>query len=134
MVLKEQCIIKFNQANKNGRVYSSDCFNLEDPIIQEKLQTGTFFGELGLPQENRSEVDLTKASHKVISLYKKEDGLYADIEILDTPSGRILEETVKNSLGAFRTRGAGTLISRDDGNCDVTDYTLYTIDYTDNPA
>lgn len=134
MVLKEQCIVKFNQANKNGRVYSSACFNLEDPIIQEKLQTGTYFGELGLPQEERQEVDLTKISHKITNLYKKDDGLYADIEILDTPNGRILEETVKNSHGGFRTRGAGNLISRDDGCCDITDYTLYTIDYTDNPA
>ena len=133
MVLKEQCIVKFNQANKNGRVYSSDCFNLEDPIIQEKLQTGTFFGELGIP-EDRGEIDLSKVSHRVTNLYKKDDGLYADIEILDTPNGRTLEKVVKNNLGAFRTRGTGNLILRDDGSCGVVNYTLYTIDYTDDPA
>ena len=38
MVLKEQCVVKFNNPNKNGRIYSSDCFNLDDPIIQERLK------------------------------------------------------------------------------------------------
>ena len=134
MILKEQCIVKFNQANKNGRVYSSDCFNLEDPIIQEKLKTGTFFGELGIP-EDREEVDFLEISHRVTNLYKRDDGLYADIETLDTPNGEILEEIIKNgSQGGFRTRGHGTLIHRDDGNYDVVDYVFITIDYTDNPA
>ena len=133
MVLKEQCVVKFDQPNKNGRRYSSDCFNLEDPIIQEKLQTGTFFGELGIPAD-REEIDLTKVSHRIVNLYKKDDGLYADIEILDTPNGRILEKTIKNSSGAFRTRGIGNIDPRDDGYCDITNYVLYTIDYTDNPA
>lgn len=134
MLLKEQCIIKFDQPNKNGRVYSSDCFNLDDPIIQEKLKTNSFFGELGFPEGLREEVDLTKVSHRVVNLYKKDDGLYADIEILDTPNGRILEKIVKNSSGAFRTRGTGNIDPRDDGYVDITDYTLHTIDYTDDPA
>lgn len=133
MVLKEQCIVKFNQANKNGRVYSSDCFNLEDPIIQEKLQTGTFFGELGISAD-REEIDLTKISHRVTNLYKKDDGLYADIETLDTPNGKILEQTIKNSHGGFRTRGHGNLDPRDDSYYNVTDYVLSSIDYTDDPA
>ncbi len=134
MLLKEQCIIKFDQPNKNGRVYSSDCFNLDDPIIKEKLKNNSFFGELGFPQGDRSEVDLTKVSHRVVSLYKKDDGLYADIETLDTPNGRILEKTVKNSSGGFRTRGVGNIEPRDDGYCNITDYILYTVDFTDDPA
>lgn len=134
MILNEVCVVKFNEMNKNGRVYSSKCFNLDDPIIQEKLKTNSFFGEMGFPQDGRLEVDLTKVSHRITNLYKKDDGLYADIEILDTPNGKILEKALKNSLVGFRTRGTGNLISRDDGNYDVTDYILYAIDYTDKPA
>ena len=134
MILKEQCIIKFNNPNKNGRIYSSDCFNLADPIIQERLKTGTLFGELGFP-ENRLETDLTKVSHRVVNLYKKEDGLYADIEILETPNGKLLEDIInKGNQVSFRTRGSGDLIYREDGLSEVKDYTLESIDYTSNPA
>ena len=135
MVLKEQCITKFNQPNKNGRVYSSDDFDLNDPIIQEKLKNNSFFGELGFPVDRNDDIDLEKISHRVINLYKKDDGLYADIEILDTPNGRILEQLVNTGIRVgFRTRGSGTLNSKDDGTLDVSDFTLYTIDCTYNPA
>lgn len=136
MILKEQCIVKFNKPNKNGRIYSSHCFNLDDPIIQERLKTGTLFGELGFPEYDRVETtDLTKVSHRVVNLYKKEDGLYADIEILETPNGKVLEDIInKGNQVSFRTRGSGDLILREDGLSEVEDYTLESIDYTSNPA
>lgn len=134
MILKEQCVVKFNKPNKNGRIYSEDCFNLDDPIIQERLKTGTFFGELGFP-EDRLQTDLTKVSHRVINLYKKEDGLYADIEILETPNGKLLEDIInKGNQVSFRTRGSGDLIPREDESSEVKDYILESIDYTSNPA
>lgn len=134
MILKEQCIVKFNKPNKNGRVYSSDCFNLDDPIIQERLKAGAFFGEFGLSKD-KLEIDLTKVSHRVINLYKKEDGLYADIETLETPCGKLLEDIInRGNQVNFRTRGSGDLILREDGIFEVKDYTLASIDYTSDPA
>lgn len=135
MLLKEQCVVKFNKPNKNGRIYSSDCFNLEDPVIQVRLKTATFFGEFGFPEDYRLEIDFTKISHSIINLYKKEDGLYADIEILETPCGKLLEDIInKGNQVSFRTRGSGELIPREDGTFEVKDYTLISIDYTSNPA
>ena len=134
MILKEQCIVKFNNPNRNGRIYSSDCFDIDDPIIQERLKAGAFFGEFGLSKD-KLEIDLTKVSHRVINLYKKEDGLYADIEILETPCGKLLEDIInKGNPVSFRTRGSGDLIPREDGTFEVKDYTLVSIDYTSNPA
>ena len=134
MILKEQCIVKFNNPNRNGRIYSSDCFNLDDPIIQERLKAGAFFGEFGLSKD-KLEIDLTKVSHRVINLYKKEDGLYADIETLETPCGKLLEDIInKGNQVNFRTRGSGDLIRREDGIFEGKDYTLASIDYTSDPA
>lgn len=134
MILKEQCIVKFNNPNRNGIIYSSDCFNLDDPIIQERLKAGAFFGEFGLSKD-KLEIDLTKVSHRVINLYKKEDGLYADIETLETPCGKLLEDIInKGNQVNFRTRGSGDLIPREDGIFEVKDYTLASIDYTSDPA
>lgn len=134
MILKEQCVVEFNKPNKNGRIYSSDCFNLDDPIIQERLKTRTLFGELDSP-EDRLETDLTKVSHSIVNLYKKEDGLYADIETLETPNGKLLEDIInKGNQVNFRTRGSGYLIYREDGLSEVKNYILEGIDYTSNPA
>ena len=134
MILKEQCIVKFNNPNRNGIIYSSDCFNLDDPIIQERLKAGAFFGEFGLSKD-KLEIDLTKVSHRVVNLYKKEDGLYADIETLETPCGKLLEDIInKGNQVNFRTRGSGDLIPREDGLMEVKDYTLESINYTFNQA
>ena len=134
MILKEQCIVKFNNPNRNGIIYSSDYFNLDDPIIQERLKAGAFFGEFGLSKD-KLEIDLTKVSHRVINLYKKEDGLYADIETLETPCGKLLEDIInRGNQVNFRTRGSGDLIPREDGIFEVKDYTLASIDYTSDPA
>ena len=134
MILKEQCIIKFNNPNRNGIIYSSDCFNLDDPIIQERLKAGAFFGEFGLSKD-KLEIDLTKVSHRVINLYKKEDGLYADIETLETPCGKLLEDIInKGNQVNFRSNGSGYLIEREDGLMEVKDYTLESINYTFNQA
>lgn len=132
MILKEQCIVKFNTPNKNRIIYSSDCFNLDDPIIQERLKAGAFFGEFGLSKD-KLEIDLTKVSHRVINLYKKEDGLYADIETLETPCGKLLEDIInKGNQVNFRSNGSGYLIEREDGLMEVKDYTLESINYTSN--
>lgn len=134
MILKEQCIVKFNNPNRNGIIYSSDCFNLDDPIIQERLKAGAFFGEFGLSKD-KLEIDLTKVSHRVVNLYKKEDGLYADIETLETPCGKLLEDIInKGNQVNFRSNGSGYLIEREDGLMEVKDYTLESINYTFNQA
>ena len=134
MILKEQCIVRFNNPNRNGIIYSSDCFNLDDPIIQERLKAGAFFGEFGLSKD-KLDIDLTKVSHRVINLYKKEGGLYADIETLETPCGKLLEDIINSGNQVnFRTRGSGDLIPREDGIFEVKDYTLASIDYTSDPA
>ena len=134
MILKEQCIVKFNNPNRNGIIYSSDCFNLDDPIIQERLKAGVFFGEFGLSKD-KLEIDLTKVSHRVINLYKKEDGLYDDIETLETPCGKLLEDIInKGNQVNFRSNGSGYLIEREDGLMEVKDYTLESINYTFNQA
>ena len=134
MILKEQCIVKFNNPNRNGIIYSSDCFNLDDPIIQERLKAGAFFGEFGLSKD-KLEIDLTKVSHRVVNLYKKEDGLYADIETLETPCGKLLEDIInKGNQVNFSPNGSGYLIEREDGLMEVKDYTLESINYTFNQA
>lgn len=126
--LKNVKVMSFGVANENGRIYSYDSVDLDDPILKEMLEQKMLLGELGFPEYGRTETDIHKVSHVITALRKEPDGLYADIDILNTVSGQILNEYVDENN--FRTRGSG--IVKEDGT--VVSYTLISIDYTNDPA
>lgn len=126
--LKNVKVISFDTPNRNGRIYSYDSVDLDDPILKEMLEQKMLFGELGFPEDGRTETDIHKVSHVITALRKEPDGLYADIDILNTMNGRILNECVNENN--FRTRGSG--IVKENGT--VVSYILFSVDYTDNPA
>lgn len=124
--------MSFDVANKNGRIYSYDSVDINDPILTEMLEQKALFGELSFPKDGRTETDMHNVSHAITALRKEADGLYADIDILNTMSGRILNEYVNKNN--FRTRGIGDAIADENGNYMIDNYTLLTIDYTNDPA
>lgn len=126
--LKNVKIMSFDVPNGNGRIYSYDSVDLNDPMLTEMFNQKMLLGELGFPEDGREETDMHKVSHAITALRKEPDGLYADIDILNTVNGRILNECVNENN--FRTRGAG--IVKEDGT--VVSYMLFGIDYTNNPA
>ena len=132
MIIKNIRVLKFNEPTKNGRIYRESSVNLNDHVLQEQLKNNCLFGEISFPKDRTTDIDMTKVSHLVTALRKEEDGLYADIEILHTASGKLLEKIVNPDN--FRTRGTGTLVCDPEGNQIVKDYQLITIDYTNNPA
>ena len=132
MIIKNIRVLKLNEATKNGRIYREYSVNLNDNVLQEELKNNCLFGEISFPKDRTTDIDMTKVSHLVTALRKEEDGLYADIEILHTASGKLLEKIVNPDN--FRTRGTGTLVRDPEGNQIVKDYQLITIDYTNNPA
>lgn len=132
MNIKNIRVLKFNEPTKNGRIYIESSINLNDRVLQEQLKNNCLFGEIAFPEDRTTAIDCTKISHLVTALRKEEDGLYADIEILSTVSGKLLEKNVNPDN--FRTRGVGTVVRDPEGNQIVKDYQLITIDYTNNPA
>ena len=132
MNIKNIRVLKFNEPTKNGRIYRESSINLNDHVLQEQLKNNCLFGEIAFPEDRTTAIDITKVSHLVTALRKEEDGLYADIEILPTVNGKLLEKIVNPNN--FRTRGIGTVVHDPEGNQIVEDYQLITIDYTNNPA
>ena len=132
MIIKNIRVLKFNEPTKNGRIYRESSVNLNDHVLQEQLKNNCLFGEIAFPEDRTTAIDIAKVSHLVTALRKEEDGLYADIEILPTVNGKLLEKIVNPDN--FRTRGIGTVIHDSEGNQIVEDYQLITIDYTNNPA
>ena len=132
MNIKNIRVLKFNEPTKNGRIYRESSINLNDHVLQEQLKNNCLFGEIAFPEDRTTAIDITKVSHLVTALRKEEDGLYADIEILPTVNGKLLEKIVNQNN--FRTRGIGAVVHDSEGNQIVEDYQLITIDYTNNPA
>lgn len=85
----------FKHPTRNDRLYTEALWDkvFNDPIMQEKLQTRTLFGELGHPLEDRSEIDMEKIAICLAEEPKKyPDGTVKGVfDILDTPNGRILK-------------------------------------------
>lgn len=127
MKLSKVKVLEFNKPNRNGRIYLEDCIDLDSPIIKEQLDSKMLLGQYGFLDNN--ELDMTKVSHSVTALYKENECLYADIDILNTPAGRQLIENLNESN--FRTRGNGTI---DPETGVVIGYSFEGIDYIDYPA
>ena len=71
---------------------------------------------------------LADTSHQVTNLRLTEKGeLLADIEILDTPKGKLLSTMTDCGDVVFRLRGIGRL-ANDNGTYTVSDYQLLGID------
>lgn len=84
----------FKKPTRNGRFYSEQLWEktFKDPLIEERINSRTFFGELGHPV-GRLETDMEKIAICLAEKPKKgKDGLlYGVFDILDTPNGRILK-------------------------------------------
>ena len=104
----------YSQGTRNGgRIYPHELWinrvlNNED--VLESLNTLTLFGEVDHPQDDRVE---TLAYNAAISIYKLEDRpkeqiIYGEAYILDTPSGRIVKSILDTGaqLGVS-SRGLG---------------------------
>lgn len=121
-------ILRVNQPTGNGRIYP-------ETICREMIRRfdeGTpdsMMGELGMPPE--SIIHLTNVSHVVKKLEIKEGTLYATIEVLRTPQGRVLKSMMDAdpTMVSFRTRGIGNGEVNEDNHLVVDEqYKLITID------
>lgn len=88
--------------------------NIKDLI--EKSNDG-LFGELGHPDS--FDVSLSNVSHVIKNIKEKNNKLYADIKILDTPKGNLLKNSMIVGYPiSFSARGRGNV----DSNGNITDY------------
>ncbi len=108
---------------RNGRKYSTALWEkvFKDPIMQEKIDTRTCFGELGHPVD-RTETDPEKIAICLAEVPKKgPDGkLYGVFDILSTPNGKILKSLCDYgcSIGVS-SRGSGDTFIDVDGQTAV---------------
>ena len=110
-----------NEPSRNGRIYESNHWSmqLDKPEVQERIKSRSMWGTLGHFDRRISDADIREGlvSHIISKLEIHEDinnkpFLYGELEILDTPAGRILEAMYKGGANLYvSSRGAGKLLS-----------------------
>lgn len=121
----EHCLLSINKIKlldldtqlSSGRSYPTEAveLSLEDPILKERLVAkallGTFSDDYTYGQTNMLDV-----AFSVNKLYIEDKVLYADIDILDTPKGRILNDLFKNNTSLdFHTAFTGDVETDSNG-------------------
>ena len=123
------------ESTRNGRLYNKDLWEkaLEDEIFLEKVATKALFLELGHPAD-REETDMKQACACIPEVPKiVGDDLYAYVDILDTPNGRLLKTLVDYGfVPGISSRGSGDVM--DNNQVDPETFFLETWDIVQLPA
>ena len=122
--------------NQNGRVYPRQILEREcQRYQQEYIDQHRALGELDHPES--SVVNLNNVSHNILKIWWKNDDLMGAVQILDTPSGKILKELFKAGITlGISSRGLGSVKElRSEGVVEVQDdFELICWDFVSNPS
>ncbi len=122
--------------NHNGRIYPKNILEREcKRYQQEYIDQHRALGELDHPES--SVVNLNNVSHNVLKIWWKGDDLCGAVQILETPSGKILKELFKAGITlGISSRGMGSVKElRSEGTVEVQeDFELICWDFVSNPS
>jgi len=119
--------------NGNGRVYSRDILMREVQNYKKLVSERRALGELDHPDD--SVINLKNASHLVVDVWEEGNKVFGKLEILDTPSGRILRDLVEANIKlGISSRGLGSLTKRDGRSYVNNDFQLICFDIVSEPS
>jgi hypothetical protein len=130
----EGIIQKANSPNANNRIYPKAILEREDHNMGDNIKHRACVGELDHP--DTPIVQLENGSHILTKSWWNGDDLMGEIEILDTPKGRILESYIKRGVRlGISSRGLGSTSKTNEGYDMVEDdYQMITYDMVSNPS
>lgn len=134
-IVVEGVLQRANAKNQNGRIYPKDVLKREaENYMEQNVNQRRALGELDHPDS--SVVNLKNVSHNVTDMYWEGNDLKGKIEVLTTPSGKILKELLKNNIRVgISSRGLGSVRENHDGSVTVDDdFELVAFDFVSNPS
>ena len=132
-LLMKGVLQKSNTLNQNGRVYPFEVLEREVRNYQKFIKENRALGELDHPDS--SVVELKNASHIVRDAYMEGDVCYGTVEILDTPSGKILKSLVESGVTlGISSRGVGSTRREGDHQIVQDDFQLICWDFVSEPS
>ena len=119
--------------NGNGRVYRKETLQREVKNYQKAIQERRSLGELDHPDD--SVINLKNASHLITKMWWDGDNVMGKIEVLDTPSGKILKALVKSGVKlGISSRGMGSVRQDRDQTIVEDDFQLICFDMVSEPS
>ena len=132
-VMLKGIIQRANTLNQNGRIYPQSILEREVMNYQKLIQENRALGECDHPDS--SVVELKNASHIIREAHMDGDVCYGTVELLDTPSGKILQSLVESGVTlGISSRGVGS--TRREGDTDIVqdDFQLICWDFVSEPS
>ena len=124
---------KAETLNQNGRIYPKAILEREIRNYQKFIKENRALGELDHPDS--SVVELKNASHTIREAYMEGDIVYGTVEILNTPSGKILQSLVESGITlGISSRGVGSTRSKGDLQIVQDDFQLICWDFVSEPS
>tara|TARA_B100000131_G_C18027047_1_gene576837 strand:+ start:527 stop:1141 length:615 start_codon:yes stop_codon:yes gene_type:complete len=124
---------KSDTLNQNGRVYPRAILEREIRNYQKFIAENRALGECDHPDS--SVVELKNASHIIREAYMEEDVCMGTVELLDTPSGKILQSLVESGVTlGISSRGVGSTKAEGDYDIVQDDFQLICWDFVSEPS
>jgi len=120
--------------NQNKRIYPGTILEREVENYGKVIMEGRATGELDHPDS--SVVSLGNVSHIIRKIWWKDDEVWGNVEILNTPKGRIAQDLMEGGVQlGISSRGVGDTIQNEDG-FDVVDesFMLIAFDLVSEPS
>lgn len=120
----------------NGTKYTEQLWEaiINNATVKKWLKNKTLFGELDHPDKDRDiQTSLINAAIAFTDLKIDGTEVIGEFDILDTPSGRIVQNLIDAGCNiGLSLRGNGNILA--DGTVSPTGYTLYGIDVVSDPS
>ena len=124
---------KSDTLNQNGRIYPKAILEREVRNYQKFIRENRALGECDHPDS--SVVELKNASHIVREAYMDGDVCHGAVELLDTPSGQILQSLVQSGVTlGISSRGVGTTRQKGESQVVQDDFQLICFDMVSEPS
>ena len=132
-ILMKGILQKSETVNQNGRIYPKVILEREIRNYQKFIKENRALGELDHPDS--SVVELKNASHMVREAYMEGNVVYGTVEILNTPSGQILQSLVESGVTlGISSRGVGSTVPQGQYQMVQDDFQLICWDFVSEPS
>jgi len=124
---------KADTLNQNGRVYPEAILTREVRNYQKFIQESRALGECDHPDS--SVVELKNSSHIIREAWMEGKTCMGVVELLDTPSGKILQSLVESGVTlGISSRGVGSTDREGDTDVVQDDFQLICWDFVSEPS
>jgi len=124
---------KSDTLNQNGRIYPRSILEREVLNYQKFIKENRALGECDHP--DTSVVELKNASHIIRRARMEGDAVVGTIELLNTPSGKILQSLVESGVTlGISSRGVGSTRRQGDNQVVQEDFQLICFDMVSEPS